>query len=121
MSGGAQVARLPDGRRLHLHHGPIDIVLEAFGPPDAVAEAERRAVARFAEILPELAAELPALRSDRALPVAGGVARRMAAATAASLILVFERSIRRAIASPTPSTSLIFFSTTAFSGNGSTP
>ncbi|MGA1684196.1 MAG: UPF0280 family protein [Gemmobacter sp.] len=82
MSGGAQVARLPDGRRLHLHHGPIDIVLEAFGPPDAVAEAERRAVARFAAILPELAAELPALRSDRALPVAGGVARRMAAAVA---------------------------------------
>jgi ApbE superfamily uncharacterized protein (UPF0280 family) len=82
MSGGAQVARLPDGRRLHLHHGPIDIVLEAFGLPDAVAEAERRAVARFAAILPELAAELPALRSDRALPVAGAVARRMAAAVA---------------------------------------
>ncbi len=83
MSGGAQVARLPDGQRLHLHHGPIDIVLEAFGPPDAVAEAERRAVARFAPMLAELAAELPALRSDRALPVAGGVARRMAAAVAA--------------------------------------
>ena len=26
-----QVALLPDGRRLHLQHGPIDLVIEAFG------------------------------------------------------------------------------------------
>ena len=28
---GPQVAWLPDGRRLHLHHGPIDLILEALG------------------------------------------------------------------------------------------
>ncbi len=82
MSAGPAVARLPDGRRLHLQHGPIDIVLEAFGPPAAVAEGERRAVARFATILDELVAELPALRSDRPGPLAGRVAGRMADAVA---------------------------------------
>jgi hypothetical protein len=76
----AQAARLPDGR-LHLHHGPIDLILEAWGPAEAVALGEARAVARFAPLLEELVAELPALRSEDA-PVAGPVARRMAAAVA---------------------------------------
>ena len=31
MSGSAQAVLLPDGRRLHLQHGPIDIIAEAFG------------------------------------------------------------------------------------------
>ena len=26
---GAQIALLPDGRRLHLNHGPIDLIVEA--------------------------------------------------------------------------------------------
>ncbi len=80
MSASARL--LPDGRRLHLHHGPIDIVLEAFGP-DA-AEARARAVARFAGVLEALVAELPALRA-RARPgttFAGTVARRMQTAVA---------------------------------------
>ncbi|WP_029031489.1 UPF0280 family protein [Salinarimonas rosea] len=59
---------LPDGRRLHLHHGPIDIVAEAFGPQAAVAMAYARAVARFETVLDELVAELPLLRR----PVVGG-------------------------------------------------
>jgi uncharacterized protein len=77
---GAMVARLPDGR-LHLQHGPIDIVAEAFGPPAAIRVAHARAAARFATILEELVAELPALRKvDAALQ--GTVAQRMAAAVA---------------------------------------
>ena len=32
MSGRPQVALLPDGRRLHPHHGPIDLIIEVFGP-----------------------------------------------------------------------------------------
>ena len=28
---GPQGRMLPDGRRLHLHHGPIDLVIEAEG------------------------------------------------------------------------------------------
>lgn len=72
-----QVARLPDGR-LHLHHGPIDIVLSAEGPGAAGAEA--LAVGRFRTILQELAVELPDLRSPGDRPLRGPVARAMAAA-----------------------------------------
>ena len=77
---GAMAARLPDGR-LHLQHGPIDIVAEAFGPPVAVRAAHARASTRFATILKELAAELPALRSEDPA-VEGLVAKRMVAAVA---------------------------------------
>lgn len=76
----ATAALLPDGR-LHLHHGPIDIVAEAFGAPPAIRAAHARAAARFAGILDDLVAELPALRSQSA-EVTGTVARRMAAAVA---------------------------------------
>jgi uncharacterized protein len=70
------IALLPGGR-LHLQHGPIDILAEAFGDPDAVRDGYARAAARFAVVLDELVAELPALRSvDR--PVKGVIARRMA-------------------------------------------
>ena len=78
-----QAALLPDGRRLHLHHGPIDLIIEAFGAGDAVAEAYRRAADRFAPLLDELVAELPALRTPvggNSPPVAGPTARRMVAA-----------------------------------------
>lgn len=77
---GAIAALLPGGR-LHLQHGPIDIVAEAFGEPPAIRAAHARAATRFATILEELAAELPALRSEAA-PVNGPIARRMAAAVA---------------------------------------
>jgi hypothetical protein len=43
---GARSARLPDGR-LHLQHGPIDLVIEAFGAPDEVVRAYDQATARF--------------------------------------------------------------------------
>lgn len=75
----AQIARLPDGR-LHLHHGPIDILLIVEGP-DA-AGAEELAARRFAGILPELCAELPALRSTNPPKFNSAVARAMAAAVA---------------------------------------
>ncbi len=74
-----QIARLPDGR-LHLHHGPIDIILTAEGP-DA-ARAEIQAARRFATILPELVAELPALRQPDPPPLQSDIARAMARATA---------------------------------------
>ena len=80
---GPQVASLPDGRRLHLQHGPIDLIIEAFGPPDAVQQAYARATARFAPILDELVAELPLLRTPvegDSPKVEGVVARRMLAA-----------------------------------------
>lgn len=82
---GIQVAMLADGRRLHLNHGPIDLIIAAWGPPAAIAAAYRRAVACFRPLLDDLVAELPLLRRPIALPppsVAGAVAQRMVAATA---------------------------------------
>ncbi|MDZ4095639.1 MAG: UPF0280 family protein [Paracoccaceae bacterium] len=76
--GGALAAVLPDGR-LHLQHGPIDLIVQAWGP--GAAAGYLRARARFAGLLTELAAELPALRAERAV-LRGPVARAMAAAVA---------------------------------------
>ncbi len=79
MSGGPQSARLP-GDRLHLHHGPIDLVIGVDGPAREACFA--RAEARFATILTELVAELPDLRRPvtSATVLTGPVAQRMACA-----------------------------------------
>jgi len=50
------------GERLHLSHGPIDVVLKAWGIPDAVRAACAAAARRFPTVLPELCDELRALR-----------------------------------------------------------
>jgi len=80
-----QAALLPDGRRLHLQHGPIDLVIEAWGAPAEIAAAYRQAVSAFQPVLSELVSELPLLR--RALPATGPmpltdgeIARQMIAA-----------------------------------------
>ena len=52
---------LPDGR-LHLQHGPIDLIIEAFGAAGEVERAYGQAVERFGDILPTLVRELPTLR-----------------------------------------------------------
>src|SRR5262249_58482434 len=75
-------AFLPDGR-LHLQHGPIDLIIEAFGARDEVEAAYRQAIDRFGDILPTLVRELPALRrpvGDAWPLLQGPVARRMAEA-----------------------------------------
>ena len=63
---GAVAARLAGGR-LHLQHGPIDLVIGIDGEARAVAAAERRAADAFAPVLDALVGELGALRS----PVSG--------------------------------------------------
>lgn len=63
MMAPPQARLLADGRRLHLHHGPIDLVVEAFANRAEREVAYRRITARFATVLEELVAELPALRS----------------------------------------------------------
>lgn len=81
----AQIRMLPDGRRLHLQDGPIDLIAEAFGARAYVQRAYDAAAARFATILDELCAELPLLRAPvDAGPclLAGVVARRMHKAVA---------------------------------------
>jgi uncharacterized protein len=72
---------LPDSRRLHLHHGPIDAIAEAFGLPQEVRKAYDAAAQRFVTVLDELCAELTLLRQDavHSIPLLQGrVARRMA-------------------------------------------
>jgi ApbE superfamily uncharacterized protein (UPF0280 family) len=78
----AQRQFLPDGR-LHLNHGPIDLIIEAFGAENEVRAAYDQAWARFPDVLPALAAELPLLRQaigPEPPALKGPVARRMAAA-----------------------------------------
>jgi ApbE superfamily uncharacterized protein (UPF0280 family) len=67
------------GKRLHLSHGPIDVVLKAWGKPRAVRDAYAAAGQRFPAILPELCDELAALRAPirERRAVDGPVARRM--------------------------------------------
>lgn len=77
----AQAALLP-GNRLHLNHGPIDLIVGVSGPAREAAYA--RASKRFATVLQELAEELPALRQplSQCSRFDGPVARHMAAAVA---------------------------------------
>lgn len=71
---------LPDGRRLHMNDGPIDVIVEAFGEVREIETAYRAAAARFVGVLDELCSELEFLRQttsvESALPN-GSVARRM--------------------------------------------
>ncbi|PTT16567.1 hypothetical protein DBR12_20150 [Acidovorax sp. HMWF029] len=78
-----QAARklLSDGR-WHFQHGPMDLILQAEGARDAVAQAHERAWQRFEVLLQELVNELPGLRASvgERCCVQGVVARRMWAA-----------------------------------------
>ena len=78
----AVAARFADGR-LHLQHGPIDLIVEAFGAADEVERAYAQAIERFGDILLTLVGELPVLRrpvGDAYPLLQGPVARRMAEA-----------------------------------------
>jgi uncharacterized protein len=79
----AQIRRLPDGRRIHMHDGPIDLIVEAFGEPRQREAAYRAAAARFVNLLDELCSELSLLRRKCLLEPEwprGSTARRMTAA-----------------------------------------
>ena len=83
MNHREQIRMLPDGRRLHLHDGPIDLIVEAFGQSREIEAAYRAAGSRFVTVLDELCSELSYLRrpcSPEAAWPHGAVARRMVAA-----------------------------------------
>lgn len=83
MNQRAQIRRLNDGRRLHLHDGPIDLIIEAFGAHAEIERSYRAASLRFVTVLDELCSELAQLRRQCAPEAAwprGAVARRMTAA-----------------------------------------
>jgi ApbE superfamily uncharacterized protein (UPF0280 family) len=83
MNPRAQMCLMPDGRRLHLNDGPIDLIIEAFGEIREIDHAYRAACQRFVTVLDELCGELPLLRraccAEADWPC-GAVARRMTAA-----------------------------------------
>lgn len=75
----AQASLLP-GNRLHLNHGPIDLVISAEGDAADVRRAYHVAAAMFPNILPELVAKLAVLRApigDLRPMVLGPIAQRM--------------------------------------------
>ena len=80
MNSRAQIRMLPDGRRLHMQDGPIDLIVEGFGNQTEIDAAYHAAGERFVTVLDELCAELTLLRQPAAEngPRPGGsVARRM--------------------------------------------
>ena len=75
-----QIAMLPDGRRLHLQDGPIDLIIEARGSEANIRAAYDAAARRFTGLLDELCEELPELRKAAdplQCRLQGVVARRM--------------------------------------------
>ena len=83
LGGAPFCALLPDGRRLHIQHGPIDLIIEAFGAAEEVRRAYGQARERAQGLLAALVEELPVLRRPlgQAFPqVEGPVAQRMVAA-----------------------------------------
>lgn len=79
MMAGPVAALLEGGARLHLQHGPIDLIIGADGDRD---RAFRAAANRFETVLSELVEELPLLRSTAPIPARGQVARMMQRAVA---------------------------------------
>ncbi len=77
------IIQVLSGERLHLSHGPIDVVLKAWGAVDGVRAAYAAARQRFPAILPELCDELAMLRMPmyEHPRVDGPVARRMVEAS----------------------------------------
>jgi ApbE superfamily uncharacterized protein (UPF0280 family) len=75
-----QAHLIDSGHRLHLHHGPIDLIIQATSDLNQIRVAYAAATTRFATILDELCEELPFLRSQTfpggPLPE-GRVAKRM--------------------------------------------
>jgi uncharacterized protein len=78
----APVIQQLTGDRLHLSHGPIDVVLKAWSKSEALSAAYEAAARRFPTILPELCNELVMLRRpiQERPTVEGPVARRMVTA-----------------------------------------
>lgn len=75
-----QAAFLPDGKRLHLQHGPIDLIIAVDGEPADRRRAFLAARSRFDGLLDRLVEELVLLRAEvpcDGLDLQGPVARRM--------------------------------------------
>lgn len=70
-------AMLDDGRRLHLQHGPIDLIIEAMGSEADVRRVYDQARAAFEPVLNDLVAEMALLRRPVGDAPTGEIARAM--------------------------------------------
>ena len=75
----AQMVLTPDGKKLHLSHGPIDIILQSFGLSNEVQKSYEQVIKFFPKILPDLVAEIGDLRRpySKGWQPEGLVSRRM--------------------------------------------
>ena len=84
MGERAQIRLLPDGRRLHLHDGPIDLIVEAFGEAPEINAAYRRGQQSFRDragrTLWRASTSAAAPADEHGAPPVGVVAARMFAA-----------------------------------------
>ncbi|MFK7962701.1 MAG: UPF0280 family protein [Burkholderiaceae bacterium] len=78
---GARVRWINGGQRLHLQHGPIELLVALDGSKSAISSAYARAIDAFPSMLPSLVSELTLLRRQiqPAAPVSptGRIARQM--------------------------------------------
>ncbi len=75
-----EASLLADGQRLHLHHGPIDLIVQAEGSAREIVCAYCQAITGFDGLLATLVQDLPSLRrplNNGAAAVSGPVADRM--------------------------------------------
>jgi ApbE superfamily uncharacterized protein (UPF0280 family) len=100
MRDPATIRLLPDGRRLHLNDGPIDLIIDADSAPGEIRAAYQAAATRFVTILDELCAELPLLREGTTLVVPKSPAKNLGSADPGLQPRV--RSVPEAAVSPLP-------------------
>ena len=84
-----QIALLPDGKRLHLQDGPIDLIVEAEGARPTCARPIEAAARRFTGLLDELCARTAG--TARARPIRGDCCCR--ASSRAACMLRWRRSL----------------------------
>ncbi len=85
-------ALLPDGKRLHLQHGPIDLILLADGTTEQINCAYGAAISRFETVLEELAEELELLRQN-VLPHGNGLQGEIARTMERAVMPHWKRQI----------------------------
>ncbi len=59
------MAWLPDGKRLHLRNGPIDLIIQGFGQPAEVGRAYDAGIERARALVLELAEDVPAMQQGQ--------------------------------------------------------
>ncbi len=80
MKSKPQSTMMDDGKRLHLNHGPIDLIIEAFGEENNVKSAYNRVSHEFDTLLSELVSDLADLRKpigDQTITISTEIGLRM--------------------------------------------